>query len=160
MSKSLWLILLTVAPLCAQEVSGRRSVRLPIYTVSAEILHEGSFQFERSGVSVTNWIAVTNFNAYPGTNSFSDTLTNQHRFYRLTRFTESAAITNQPIGLTNFYDQEVRLEAGVSGSWPIRVWWTKDGTVVAGATSNVLVFAGRTNLSGSYKLTVSNSWGT
>ena len=160
MSKCLWLLLLTVLPLCAQELSGRRSLRLSNYNISAQILHEGSFQLLRSGTSVTNWIVVTNFNAYPGTNSFTDSLTNQHRFYRLMRFTEAAAITNQPVGLTNFFDQEVRLEAGVTGSWPLRVWWTKDGTVVQGATSNVLVFAGRTNLSGNYKLVVSNNWGT
>jgi hypothetical protein len=136
------------------------SLRLPNYNISARILDEGSFQLQRSGASVTNWIVVTNFNAFPGTNSFTDSITNQHRFYRMMRFTQAAAITNQPVGLTNFHDQEVRLEAGVAGSWPLRVWWTKDGAIVPGATSNVLVFAGRANLSGNYKLEVSNSWGT
>jgi hypothetical protein len=159
MSKCLWLLLLSIAPLYAQELSGQRSLRLPNYNISAQIVHEGSFQFQRSGTSLTNWIAVTNFNALPGTNSFTDSITNQQRFYRLMRFTEPAAITNQPVGLTNFYNEEVRLEAAAIGSWPMRFWWTKDGAIVPGATSNVLVFAGRVNLSGTYKLTASNSWG-
>jgi hypothetical protein len=160
MSKYLWLLLISGASLYAQVITGQKSLRLPNYNISAQILDEGSFQLQRSGASVTNWIVVTNFTAYPGTNSFTDSSTNQQRFYRLMRFTQAAAITNQPVGLTNFYDQEVRLEAGVTGSWPLRVWWTKDGAVVPGATSNVLVFAGRVNLSGNYKLEVSNSWGT
>lgn len=148
-----------MAPICAQQLTGRPTLRLPNFIVSAEILHEGSFELQRSGPGLTNWTAMTNFNALPGTNSFTDTITNQQRYYRMVRFTNAPVITTQPVGVTNFYDQEVRLVGAATGSWPLKYFWYRDGELVPGATSNVLVYAGRTNLSGSYVMAASNSWG-
>jgi hypothetical protein len=127
--------------------------------LSAEMPQGGSFELQRSSNILSNWVTLTNFNAFPGTNTFSDSRTNQYRFYRLVQFTVPPAITNQPQGTTNFFDQEVRLEAGATGSWPLRFQWYKDGEAVPGATSNKLVFNGRSPLSGNYSLIVSNLWG-
>ena len=159
MSKSVWLLLLLALPAHAQQLSGKRGNPIAkTYTITAQILDEGSFQLQRSGPGLTNWTGMTNFNVFPGTNGFSDTITNAQRFYRIIRFQEPPTITSSPVGVTNFYDQEVRLQASVTGSWPLRFYWYKDGQLVAGASSNVLVFPGRANLSGNYAFAVSNSW--
>jgi len=159
MYKCFWLSLLTLAPICGQELTGRPSFRLPNYDISAKIEAEGSFELQRSGPGLTNWTGMTNFNALPGTNNFSDSITNQQRFYRMVRFTNAPVITSLPAGTTNFFNQEVRLEAAVTGSWPLRLQWYKDTVRVDGATNATLVFPGRANLSGGYNLVASNSWG-
>ena len=154
------LLALFVASAFGQKLSGRPTVRpTRAYQVSAQILHEGSFQLQRAAPAFTNWLAVTNFNAFPGTNTFSDSIAHPQRFYRLVRFTEPPVVTSQPTGTTNLFNQEVRLEGNATGSWPLRFQWLKDGQAIPGATSNKLVFAGRANLSGNYNLLASNSWG-
>lgn len=144
----------------AQTLSGRPGNPIAkTYNISAQILDAGSFQLQRSGPGLTNWTARATFNANPGTNGFSDTITNAESFYRLIRFTNAPAVTNGPVGTTNFYNQEVRLEVGYTGSWPIRIYWYHDGVLIPAATTNVYTFAGRTNLSGNYSVAVSNNWG-
>src|SRR5688572_29684286 len=71
MSKILWLLLLFVLPAHAQVVTGRPGSRLAkTFVLSAQILHEGSFQLQRSDPGFTNWLVLTNFNALPGTNTY------------------------------------------------------------------------------------------
>jgi hypothetical protein len=144
----------------SQTLSGRRGNPVAqTFNISAEILDEGSYQLQRSGGGLSNWAAHAAFNAYAGTNGFSDTITNAQSFYRLIRLTNAPALTHQPVGITNYFDQEVRLEVGYTGSWPIRIYWYKDGELLPSVTTNIYTFAGRTNLSGNYSVTVSNHWG-
>src|SRR5688500_7433411 len=158
--KCVWLLALIISPAYGQRLSGHPTVRpTKAYHVSAQILHEGSFQLQRAGPAFTNWLAITNFNAFPGTNTFPDSIAHPHRFYRLVRLTQPPVVTTQPDGTTNFFNQEVRLEGNATGSWPIRFQWLKDGQPIPGATSNKLIFAGRANLSGNFNLIASNSWG-
>jgi hypothetical protein len=160
MSKYLWLALLLILPAQAQVITGRPgNPNAKTFILSSQILHEGSFQLQRSGPGLTSWLVLTNFNALPGTNGFSHTITNQQHYYRLMRLTTAPTLTNQPTGLTNFHNQEVRLEAGATGSWPLRYFWFRNAEPIPGATSNVLVYAGHTNLSGNYTVLVSNNWG-
>jgi hypothetical protein len=165
MLKSSWLFPALLAAMVqaslGQNLTGRPGNPVArTYSLSAQILHEGSFQLQRSGPGLSNWISHATFNAHPGTNGFTDTITNLQSFYRLVRFTNAPTITNQPVGITNFYNQPVQLEVGYIGSWPLRFYWYKDDQVVGAATTNIHAFAGRTNLSGNYFVVVSNSWGT
>jgi len=153
-------LLLFVFPVLAQKLSGRiGNPAARTFVIAAEIKDEGSFELQRAAGIPANWAAITSFNSFPGTNTYSDSRTNNHRFYRLVRLNIPPAITTQPIGVTNRVNQEVRLEAAATGSWPIRYQWLKDAQPIPGATSNKLVFAGKENLSGNYRLLVSNSWG-
>src|SRR5688572_22499133 len=111
MSKSLWLILVLISlPLRAQLLTGQPGTSKS-FNLSAQILDEGSFQLQRTVTINSNWTVVTNFNSLPGTNTFSDAITHLQRFYRINRLTIGPAITNHPVGVTNFYNQTVRLEA-------------------------------------------------
>ena len=160
MSKYLWLLLLIVLPAHAQVVTGRPGSPLAkTFVVSSQILHEGTFQLQRSGPGFTNWLVLTNFNAFPGTNIYLHTITNDQHYYRLMRLTSTPRIVNQPEGLTNLHNQEVRLEVGASGSWPLRFYWFRNAQLIPNATSNVLTYIGHTNLSGTYNVIVSNNWG-
>lgn len=160
MFKFVWLLLFVALPLYSQTLTGRRgNPAARTFNISAQILDQGSFQLQRSGPGLTNWTGIADFNASPGTNGFSDSITNAHRFYRVVRFTEAPVITNQPVGLTNFYNQEVRLEVSATGSWPLNYYWYRDGVLLENSTSNVLVFAGHTNFNGTYRVGVSNTWG-
>lgn len=164
MLKSFWLLILilgaTAFPVFSQNLTGRPgNPAARTYSISAQILDEGSFQLQRSGAGLSNWTTHASFNAHPGTNGFSDTITNAQSYYRLFRLTNPPTITNAPVGITNFYNQEVRLQVGFTGSWPLRIYWYKDGELLPAATTNVLTFAGRTNLSGNYSVAISNNWG-
>jgi hypothetical protein len=140
-------------------VNGRLGRLARTFDLSAQILHEGSFELQRSGPGFTNWLVLTNFNTLPGTNNFSHLLTNQQHYYRVMRLTTAPTITNQPTGLTNLHNEEVRLEVGASGSWPVRYFWFRNSQIIPNATSNVLTYVGHTNLSGTYNVIVSNNWG-
>ena len=160
--KCLLLLSLLVSPVLAQKLSGRLGNPARPFILNAEILHEGSYELQRKTTIVspaTNWVTLTNFNSFPGTNSFSDTRTNRQVAYRLVRLNVPPAVTSHPNGTTNLVNQEVRLEGAGSGSWPLRFQWLRNGQPVQGATSNRLVFSGRENLSGTYHLLVSNLWG-
>lgn len=129
------------------------------FSVSAQILEEGSFQLQSSGAGLTNWSTNATFNALAGTNGFSDTITHAQRFYRVVQLTNAPVITGQPTGTTNFHNEQVRLEVAASGSWPLRYYWFRGGEVVQVTSSNVYSFAGRAALSGNYTVGVSNTWG-
>lgn len=153
------LLFCSVSPLFAQKLTGRPSIpRLKTFFIDAQILDEGSFQLQRSTGNFTNWITLTNLNAVPSALTFSDAQTNSAQYYRLFRQTDPPVITIQPRGLTNYFGQLVRLEAVVTGSWPLRYQWYKNAQPIPGATSNVLSFAGKTELSGNYNLLISNLW--
>jgi hypothetical protein len=152
--------LLSVSPILAQKLTGRiGNPAARTFVIYAEIKDEGSFELQRASTISSSWLSITNFNSFPGTNVYSYARTNNHHFYRLVQLNIPPVITNQPTGTTNLVNQEVRLEAAATGSWPLRYQWLKDGQPVAGATSNKLIFVGKENLSGNYNLLVSNSWG-
>jgi hypothetical protein len=152
-------LLVLVDPAFAQKLTGRLGNPARPFSITAEIRDEGSFELQRSLGSLTNWVAFTNFNSFPSTNTYGDSRTNLRSFYRLVRLNIPAAITAQPVGATNFAGQEIRLEAAATGSWPLRFQWLKDGQPVEGANSNKLVLSGLVAQSGSYHLVVSNLWG-
>jgi hypothetical protein len=156
--KCVLILFMVVSPVMAQKLSGRLGNPARPFEVRAEILDEGSFELQRALGSLTNWTAFTNFNSFPGTNTYVDSRTNNRSFYRLMRLSVPAVITAQPVGATNFLSQEVRLVAGTTGSWPMRFQWLKDGQPVEGATSSTLVLSGVLAASGNYRLAVSNSW--
>ena len=161
-SKFAWcavFLLLLVSPVLGQKLTLRKgSDAAKNVIIAAPVLHEGSFQLQEVPDLFASWTTVTNFNAFPGTNTFSFLYTEKQRFYRLVRLNEPVAITAHPAGTTNLVNEEVRLEAAATGSWPLRYQWFRNGQAVPGATSNRLVFSGRTDLSGNYHLRVSNLW--
>ncbi len=155
--------LLVVSPAFGQKLSGRvGNPAAKTYIVSSEILHEGTFELQRAFSLASNgssWVTLTNFNSFPGTNTFSDARTNHHGVYRLVRLNVPAVVTSHPVGVTNLVNQEVRLEGSATGSWPLRFQWLRNGQPIDGATSNKLIFSGREHLSGNYHLLASNAWG-
>lgn len=158
--KVLLALLLLCFPVLGQGLSIRRgsdAARNAI--ISAQILHEGSFELQQRTNLASNWDLFANFNAFPGTNYYSISRTNHQRYYRLVRLHEPPSISIQPIGVTNLVNQPVQLEAAATGSWPLRYQWFRNGQAVPGATSNKLVFNGSVNLSGTYTLAVTNLWG-
>lgn len=157
--KCLLLLLAAIYPVFGQKLIGRLGNPARPYSISAEIPDEGSFELQRSLGSLTNWTVFTNFNTLPATNTYGDVRTNNQSYYRLVRLSEPAAITNQPIGTTNFVANEIQLEGGASGSWPLRYQWLKDNQPIPDATSNKLILTGRVQDSGNYHLVVSNLWG-
>lgn len=153
-------LLLLVSPVLGQQLSVRLGNPVAKTTViSAEIKHEGSFELQRTTSLPTNWASIATFNSLPGTNTFTDARTNNRAFYRVFRLNLPPVVTAHPSGTTNFVNQEVRLEAAATGSWPIRYQWMKDGQPVVGGTSNKLTFPGTVGLSGNYTLLISNLWG-
>ena len=142
-----------------QKLSGRLGNPARPFTITAEILDEGSFELQRSLGSLTNWLAFTNFNSLPATNTYGDVRTNKLSYYRLVRLNIPPVITVQPMGATNFVGREIQLEGAATGSWPLRYQWLKDNQPLAGATSNKLVLSGLVQQSGNYKLVITNLWG-
>lgn len=157
--KCLLILLVSVYPAFAQKLTGRLGNPARPYIVTAEILDEGSFQLQRSLGALTNWVAFTNFNSFPGTNTYGDVRTNPQSYYRLVRLNIPATLTNEPVGATNFVGHQIELQGGGTGSWPLRFQWLKNGQAVAGATSNKLVLTGTLAESGNYSLLISNLWG-
>lgn len=158
--KCLLILLVSVYPAFAQKLSGRLGNPARPFIVTAEILDEGSFQLQRSLGALTNWVAYTNFNSFPGTNTYGDVRTNLQSYYRLVRLNIPAALTNEPVGATNFVGHQIELQGGGSGSWPLRFQWMKNGEAIPGATSNKLVLAAAALTdNGNYRLLVSNLWG-
>src|SRR5689334_9481177 len=103
------LLLVLVFPAFAQKLSGRLGNPARPFTITAETPDEGSFELQRSLGGLTNWIAFTNYNTLPSTNTFGDVRTNKLSFYRLVRLEVPAAITSQPTGATNYVGQEIQL---------------------------------------------------
>lgn len=153
-------LLLLAIPLQAQRLTARLgNPAAKNLVISAQILHEGSFTLQRSFSAFTNWVSLTNFNAFPGTNTFTDPRTNKQSYYRLVRLNVPAELTSEPVGSTNFPHEEVRLEANYTGSWPIRFQWYKDSAPIAGANTNKLLLTNRADHTGRYQLIASNLWG-
>ena len=151
--------LLAIPPVWGERLSAKwRPARTNYIVVTATLDGEGSFQLQRASGSFSNWTVATNFNAFAGNVDFEEPMGAAPRIYRLARLTVPVAITAQPQGTTNLFNEPVRLEGAATGSWPIRFQWLKDGQPVPGATSNVLVFNGRAEHSGTYNLLVSNLW--
>jgi hypothetical protein len=158
--KCLLILSLLASPAFAQKLSARLGTpAAKSLFISAEIRHEGSFELQRTVGVGTNWVALTNFNSFPGTNTFSTARTNKQNFYRVVRLNIPPAITAQPVGATNYIGKEIQLEGGASGSWPLRYQWLKNTQPIASATSNKLTLKGGVDLSGNYSLVASNLWG-
>jgi hypothetical protein len=132
--------------------------RTNVFGVRAEIKDEGSYQLQKSSGLFTNWVVATNFNSLPALVDFEETISGGLRLYRLIRSTVPVAITSHSAGATNFFNEQITLQATVTGSWPLRFQWYKNGQALAGANTNKLVFTGRTENSGNYSLLVSNLW--
>jgi len=158
--KCLLILFVSLYPAFAQKLSARFGNPARPFIVTAEILDEGSFQLQRSLGALTNWVAFTNFNSFPATNTYGDVRTHPQSYYRLVRLNTPATLTNEPTGTTNFVGHRIELQGGGSGSWPLRFQWTKNGEAIPGATSNKLVLtaAALTN-TGHYQLLISNLWG-
>jgi predicted nucleic acid-binding protein len=70
---------------------------------------------------------------------------------------ECVQIISQPQGRTNGVGANVQLNVVASGAAPIYYQWRKDGTNIAGATNNLLVFnPAQTTNSGVYSVLVNN----
>src|SRR5688500_14926626 len=108
--KCVLILLVFVSPVLAQKLTGRLGNPARPFTITAEIQHEGSFELQPSVDSLTNWLAVTNYNSLPATYTFSDSRTNKIAPYRLVSLNIPPAITTQPVGATSYAGQQVQLE--------------------------------------------------
>jgi hypothetical protein len=144
----------------AQRMTGTVDAAQSQFQVSVQIADEGSFAIQRATVLGT-WATVTNFNSLAGLSvgvkeSMAGTL---QKYFRVLRQTNQPAIQLQSQSISKFTREEVKLQAAVTGSWPLRLQWYKGATVISGATNPTFSFTGKAADSGIYQLRATNLWG-
>ena len=157
--------LITSQPFTNLSTAGR-SLQLPLTAVGAAPLH---VEWYRDGklVSASNVLGYTNNDAQAGdAGIYVAWITNRYGSTRSAPI--QVGVLPAAISLINpLHDvgvtegNKLSVEVVVAGSEPISCVWTKDGTLIPGATNRALVYTNATrDMSGIYSVAISNGLGS